>query len=134
MGCDVRIGTDSRHKQGSDKTLPSKYKDESERPPYMTSDDRCSADPNEAAEKQARLETAHQISPLLQSLPAVPGHSAKHSQIPHTTTRREKKKDKIMGEEKRRVSSIDRALVLILAQVQRAQYAMNRGKAKWQPI
>ena len=74
---DVMQGRDSRHKQGRDKTLPSK--DESEAR-SMTSDDRCSADAKRQKSKRdcERLETTQSPAPAAcQDTPP--------SQIPHTT-------------------------------------------------
>ena len=62
---DVMQGRDSRHKQGRDKTLPSK--DESEAR-SMTSDDRCSAD----AKRQKSKRDCERLDPCSCSLP---GHS-----------------------------------------------------------
>ena len=74
---DVMQGRDSRHKQGRDKTLPSK--DESEAR-SMTSDDRCSADAKRQKSKRdcERLETT-------QSPAAAACQDTPPSQIPHTT-------------------------------------------------
>ena len=55
---DVMQGRDSRHKQGRDKTLPSK--DESEAR-SMTSDDRCSAD---AKRQKSKRDCERRLSPL----------------------------------------------------------------------